>query len=85
MRAQEALSMLYGVGSDTDGARHRAVADVRELARLLPHLQARPPRARPRRTIGCASEGVLQCQRRHAQRLLETCVLRPRILRQLAT
>jgi hypothetical protein len=34
----------YGVVAPSNGGlgRHRALADVRELARLLPHLQARP-------------------------------------------
>ncbi|KAK9821728.1 hypothetical protein WJX81_006389 [Elliptochloris bilobata] len=40
---QEALSVRYGVANARDGTlgRHRALGDARELARLLPHLQAR--------------------------------------------
>ena len=42
--AQEDLAQLYGVAEAKGGAlkRHRALGDVQELARLLPHLQARP-------------------------------------------
>ena len=45
---QEALSIKYGVANMHDGSlgRHRALGDVRELARLLPHLQARARAAR---------------------------------------
>jgi len=69
--AQEALSVRYGVVAPSVGGlgRHRALADVRELARLLPHLQARPQAAR----CAPAGAGAAVLPRQRQQRARARC------------
>ncbi len=63
--------MRYGVVAPSGGGlgRHRALADVRELARLLPHLQARPQAAR----CAPAGAGAAVLPRQHRQSARARC------------